>query len=94
MWALATGSGTSSSDAVQVVALVVGLVQTLALAVIADRSRRVRSTDRRHTRSTDRRGPLRSEGVPVREDRHPETREAPERAPGSRSGAVVPEQER
>lgn len=35
-------AATSTDAVVQVVALLVGLVQTVALAVIADRSRRVR----------------------------------------------------
>jgi hypothetical protein len=53
MWTLSAGAGGSDAAAVvQIVALVVGLVQTVALAVIADRSRRVRSTDRR--RAVDR----------------------------------------
>lgn len=64
MWSLATSSNLDSDAVVQIVALVVGLVQTIALAVLADRSRRVRRTDR----STDRRPSL---------DRPVERRNAP-----------------
>lgn len=42
-----TAAAAGASEQLQIVALLVGLVQTVALAVIADRSRRVRSLDRR-----------------------------------------------
>lgn len=45
-------AATSSDAVVQIVALVVGLVQTVALAVIADRSRRVRRADRQPNADT------------------------------------------
>jgi DNA topoisomerase IA len=56
MWALSTAATSSSDAVVQIVALVVGLVQTVALAVIADRSRRVRKSDRRNASPRPREG--------------------------------------